>query len=70
MENSRNDYSRIDFIKEQIALLNLEYACALDSDENFEKLKEIFLKIKKHKEELVKLQQAHSDRFESTSDIA
>jgi hypothetical protein len=70
MENSYNGYSRIDFIKEQIALLNLEYACTVGDSENFEKLKEIFLKIKKTKEELLKLQQKRSDSFESASDIA
>ena len=70
MDSPQNSYSRIDFIKEQIALLNLEYASALDNDENFEKLKEIFLKIKKTKEELIKLQQKRSDSFRSASDIA
>ncbi len=52
MENLQNDFSRINFIKGQIALLNLEYASALDDNESFEKLKTIFLKIKKLKEEL------------------
>ncbi len=52
MENLQNDFSRINFIKGQIALLNLEYASTLDDNESFEKLKTIFLKIKKLKEEL------------------
>ncbi len=70
MENLQNDFSGINFIKEQIALLNLEYASALDDNESFEKLKTIFLNIKKLKEELAKLKQKYSDSFESTSDIA
>ena len=69
MENPPNDYSRINFIKEQIALLNLEYASAIDNNENFEKVKKVFLKIKKLKAELVKLKQKLSDSFESTSDL-
>ncbi len=70
MENLQNDFSRINFIKGQIALLNLEYASTLDDNESFEKLKTIFLKIKKLKEELAKLKQKYSDSFESASDIA
>jgi nitrate reductase assembly molybdenum cofactor insertion protein NarJ len=70
MENLQNDFSRINFIKGQIALLNLEYASTLDDNESFEKLKIIFLKIKKLKEELAKLKQKYSDSFESASDIA
>jgi hypothetical protein len=63
---SLNDQSRTNFIKEQIALLNLAYAGALNSNENFEKLKKIFLRIKKLKGELRKLKQKYSNNFEST----
>jgi hypothetical protein len=66
MENPTNDQSRINFIKGQLALLHLKYASVLYNDENFEKLKKIFLKIKMLKSELMKLQQKRCDSLEST----
>jgi uncharacterized protein YydD (DUF2326 family) len=66
MENSPNGRSRINFIKEQLALLHLKYASVPNNNENFEKLKKIFFKIKKLKAELIQLEQKHFDSFEST----